>query len=200
MWKFEQTYSKQLEEVCTYSRLVYERGLVSARGGNISARCDESFLITGTNVPLRMVDQNGVVLCGPDGNPLEGQPELRPSKETPFHSIVYRCRPEIRFIIHAHPVHSIAFTLLNKELPMCTDSARMKLVQAPIIPRACPGTPQLASNVEQAVLAHPQALAFLMQAHGVLVLGENAEDCFCLLELLEDTAKIALLAQAAGAL
>lgn len=61
MWEFELDYPRQLKEVCEYSRLVYERGLVSAEGGNISARCGENFLITGTNVALRSADREGVV-------------------------------------------------------------------------------------------------------------------------------------------
>lgn len=197
MWEFELDYPRQLKEVCEYSRLVYERGLVSAEGGNISARCGENFLITGTNVALRSADREGVVFCGPDGSPLAGREGLRPSKETPFHKSVYRYRPEVNFIIHAHPSSSVAFTLLNKELPMLTDSSQMKLVRVPTIPEAWPGTPELAANVEKAVRENPDTFAFLMKAHGVLVLGREAEECFCLLELLEDTSKIALWVEAA---
>ncbi len=193
MWKLESIYSGQLQEVSQYSRLVYARGLVSAAGGNISARCGEGLLITGSNVSLRAVDQNGVVLCTCDGVPLEGREGLRPSKETPFHSRVYARRPEINFIIHAHPVHATAFTLLGKELPMLTESARMKLVNVPMIPRGLPGSDALAETVAEAVVSHPRSRAFLMEGHGALLLGQNAEEAYCLLELLEDSCKIALL-------
>ena len=80
---------------------------------------------------------------------------------------------------------------------MLTDSSQMKLVRVPTIPEAWPGTPELAANVEKAVRENPDTFAFLMKSHGVLVLGREAEECFCLLELLEDTSKIALWVEAA---
>lgn len=183
----------QMRDVQAYSGLVYSRGLVSAKGGNISARCGGQFLITATDAPLRAIDSSCAVLCSADGTPLPGQEGVRPSKETPFHQSIYRCRPDVNFVIHAHPCSCIAQTLMEAELPMLTVSARMKLGHVPTIPEARPGTAELADQVEQAVRGNPECCAFLMKAHGALVMGRSAEDCYCLLELLEDTAKIALL-------
>mgnify|MGYP000683014774 CR=1 FL=1 len=60
-WK--ESYSDQIENLISYSKLIYQRGLVSAAGGNISARCGRHVLITGSNIPLRTVTPEGLVLC-----------------------------------------------------------------------------------------------------------------------------------------
>ena len=178
-------YAGAAEEVIRYSALVYERGLVSAAGGNVSVRQGDRIVITGSNGPL--------VLCGGQGEVLEAAPGLKPSKETRFHLAVYRARPRARCVIHAHPVYSTIWSMRDKPLPLYTKSAQLKLVQVPVIPEGVPGSAQLADSVAQAVEAAPEeCTAFLMEAHGALVLGETMESCFQQLELLEDTAKIAV--------
>lgn len=186
-------FPAQLRDLREYSGLLYNRELVSAKGGNVSARCADGFLITATDAPLRAIGEGSAVLCAADGTPLPGQKGVRPSKETPFHQSIYRCRPEVNFVIHAHPCCCVAQGLMEEELPMLTASSRLKLSRVPMIPEADPGTAELAALVERAVLDNPACSAFLMKAHGALVMGRSAEECYCLLELLEDTAKIALL-------
>lgn len=186
-------YAEAADEVIRYSALVYQRGLVSAAGGNVSARQGDRIVITGSNVPLRAVTPEGLVLCGSTGQVLEAAPGLRPSKETRFHLAVYRARPQMRYVIHAHPVFSTIWSMQNKPLPLYTKSAQLKLVHVPVIPEGIPGSAQLADSVAQAVETAPEACtAFLMAAHGALVMGETMEACFHQLELLEDTAKIAV--------
>ena len=90
-WK--ESYSDQIENLISYSKLIYQRGLVSAAGGNISARCGRHVLITGSNIPLRAVTPEGLVLCDENGTVLDAPPHLRPSKESAFHLGIYRIRP-----------------------------------------------------------------------------------------------------------
>ena len=68
-WK--ESYSDQIENLISYSKLIYQRGLVSAAGGNISARCGRHVLITGSNIPLRAVTPEGLVLCDENGTVLD---------------------------------------------------------------------------------------------------------------------------------
>ena len=69
-WK--ESYSDQIENLISYSKLIYQHGLVSAAGGNISARCGRHVLITGSNIPLRAVTPEGLVLCDENGTVLDG--------------------------------------------------------------------------------------------------------------------------------
>ena len=193
-WSWETTHQQKVDDLIRFSRLLYDRGLVSAAGGNVSVRCGDHVLITGSNISLREVTDDSLVLCDMEGNILEAPPGLRPSKETRFHLGVYKQRPEICCVIHAHPSFSIAWSLEKKPLPMYTESAQLKLENVPLIPDAPPGSPELARQVTQTVAQSPDTVhAFLMERHGILVMGETVQECFHQAELLEDTAKIAVL-------
>lgn len=193
-WSWETQHPQEVEDIIQYSRLIYDRGLVSAAGGNVSIRCGTHVLITGSNVSLRNVTPDSLVLCDLQGTLLEAPPGLRPSKETRFHLGIYAHRPEISCVIHAHPSFSIAWSLEKKPLPLYTESAQLKLGNVPVIPDAPPGSAQLAQQVIQTVVQSPDTVhAFLMERHGILVMGETMQECFYQAELLEDTAKIAVL-------
>lgn len=131
-------WPKSADDIIRYSALVYQKGLVSAAGGNVSARLGGDMLITGSNVPLRAVTYEGLVLCDAEGHVKRAAQGLKPSKETRFHLDVYRLRPEINYIIHAHPTYSVLWTLQKKPLPLYTESAKLKLGEVPH--RARPGT------------------------------------------------------------
>ena len=73
----------------------------------------------------------------------------------------------------------------NQELPLYTESAKLKLVHVPLIPDGQPGSVDLAEKVLTAVShTSEDTTAFLMEAHGVLILGETMENCFHQAELL----------------
>ena len=102
-------WPKPADDIIRYSALVYQKGLVSAAGGNVSARLGGDMLITGSNVPLRAVTYEGLVLCDAEGHVKRAAQGLKPSKETRFHLDVYRLRPEINYIIQAHPTKTVEF-------------------------------------------------------------------------------------------
>ena len=98
-----------------------------------------------------------------------------------------------QYVLHAHPVFSTIWSMQNQELPLYTESAKLKLVHVPLIPDGQPGSVDLAEKVLTAVShTSEDTTAFLMEAHGVLILGETMENCFHQAELLEDSAKIAV--------
>ena len=90
------------------------------------------------------------------------------------------------------------WTLQKKPLPLYTESAKLKLGEVPVVPDRAPGLEELADAVAETVAnASAAAKAFLMEGHGILVMGQTMEECFDQAELLEDTAKIAFLQQLA---
>lgn len=192
-YSWESKYAEQMRDIIYYGKLLYSRGLISAAGGNISARCGEYMLISGSNVPMGELNKENLVLCDMQGRKLEGVEGLKPSKETPFHIRMYREHPEIKAVIHAHPNYSILWSLQGKPLPLYTESAKLKLGDVPIVPDGIPGSLELADNVlETDRRSGGSARAFLMEAHGILTMGESMRECFNTAELLEDSAKIAV--------
>ncbi len=186
-------YMDQANAIVEYSKLAYSTRLVSAAGGNISARCGEDVLITGTNVSLRSMRPESLVLCDMAKNVIESPSGVRPSKELGLHIGVYKSRPEIRYVLHLHPTYSIIASLAGEKLHLYTESAKLKLKDVPVVPAGAPGSDDLAGKVVKTLSDAPNEIkAFLMEAHGVLVIGETMEDCFNQAELLEDSAKIAV--------
>lgn len=191
----QEMIQQYIEQVIVYSRMMYDRGLISANGGNVSLRCgDDCFLITASGAALRNLRRDEILLCGQDGKILEGGEGKVLSKEYRMHLNCYFNRPKAGCVLHLHPSYSIAFTAYEKELPLYTASARLKLGRVPTIPYAEPGSVSLAEAVRTAIIENPSSKVFLMKAHGILVVEQSMEAGFELAELAEDTAKIALLA------
>ena len=194
MTKFELEYPDELQALIKYSRLVYERHLTSAAGGNVSVRAGKNVLITASGVCLGEVTAEGVFLCSLEGEILEGKQGLKPSKETPFHLNVYRSHANTGAVIHAHPIAATAYSMIGGKMPLLTESALAKLIEVPTIADAAPGSKELAELVYKAVSQdYPKAFAFLMQSHGILTFGRTLEEAFDTAELLEDSAKLALI-------
>lgn len=190
----KEEFPSQVQEVIEFSELTYTRGLVSAAGGNISIRCGDAILITGSGVSLRSLTAEDLLLCNAQGKVLMGDQKLKPSKEMKFHLNIYGARPEVSCIIHAHPCFATALSLSRKAMPLLTESAQLKLREVPLIEKASPGSVELADNVLRAVKeTHPSAIAYLLEAHGILALGGTMRECFDTAELVEDSAKIAIL-------
>lgn len=185
----------QIDSILKYSKCIYDRRLVSAIGGNVSVRCPMGVLITAGNAPMGELSYEDIVLCELDGTILRCPEGKKPSKEMQMHLSVYRSRQEVNGIIHAHPNYCTAFTAYDQALPLFTASAKFKLGMVPTIEAADPGSAELAEYVDSAVrVKYPHQMVYLMKAHGSLALGEKLLDAFYITELLEDTAKIALLA------
>ncbi|MBN1109390.1 MAG: class II aldolase/adducin family protein, partial [Methanomassiliicoccales archaeon] len=86
-------------DVVRYGRLLYERGLTSGIGGNISARAGDMMVITPSGSCKGMLDPAELVTVDiANGKALTG----RPSMETPFHLTVYRERSEVNGVVHVH--------------------------------------------------------------------------------------------------
>lgn len=183
----------QVEDIIKFSALTYSRSLVSASGGNVSERLGDIVLITGSNVSLREVRPEDIVICNLDGKVLFAREGLHPSKETRFHTGIYKLRPDVKGVIHAHPNFSTIWSMEDEPLPMHTKSAQMKLRMVPVVPDGYPGTDELANAVAATVHSAPNdTCAFLLRNHGSITVGTTLEDSFNAVELLEDTAKIAV--------
>jgi len=184
------------EQIARYSVKAYERGLVGGAGGNVSARVpgSEEILITRTGVILGEVTPDDVVPIDPTGRPLDPQGP-RPSKEVPFHTVVYRLRPDVNAIIHLHPCYAVVQSLRLADLPLLTVSARLALgPRVPCVPVAYAGTRLLAQYVGSALKEVPDAKVLLLAAHGLNAMAADLATAYALADLTEFTAKQACIA------
>ncbi|MBU4450062.1 MAG: class II aldolase/adducin family protein [Actinobacteria bacterium] len=183
-------------EIAKYSNLAYQRGLVGAAGGNVSARYENLFLITAGGKSLRDVTEEDIIIVDKGGNIIEGKEGQKPSKETSLHINVYKNRQDIDCVIHVHPSYCTAYSIKKKAVPMLTASSRLKLKEVPIIGYANPGSEELAGFVAQCVKEIPEYVkAITLEAHGLLVWDKGLANCFDIAELVEETARVAFISE-----
>lgn len=183
------------EEICRAGRLLYERGYVAGHDGNISVRVGpDRVLLTPSGVGKGRLEPDMLVLCGLDGAVLAG--DRHPSSESGMHLLLYRERPDVGAVVHAHPPVSTAFSVCRRGLaePYLTETVS-GLGEVPVAPFALPSTPEVAESIRPLIHNHS---AVLLANHGALAWGEGLWAAFDRLETVEHTAKIYLCLEQLG--
>lgn len=192
------SWQKAAEEFMTVAHRLWQRGLVAGSGGNLSLRIPDSshIMISPSGVAnidckpetLLRVDLEGKVISG----------EGRPSKDLAFHLGIYRNRPDVKGIVHAHVPWSTALTFLGyKELPLFTPHAQAKLHRVEVVPYAPSESQELTGWVTEAFNSQ-KIVAVLLEQHGVVAVGATLQAACNIAELVEETAQIAVLAHLGG--
>lgn len=183
------------EQIASVMRRVYDRGLTTATGGNISVLDDDGNIwITPKGFDKGSLTAEDIVCVHPDGT-YEGKHE--PSSEIFFHRATYRARPDFRAVVHAHPVFCIAFSL-TRTLPR-VDLLPDTLQQCKhmrLSKYAMMGSPELGENMF-AEFSKGADVVFL-ENHGVCVGGEDLLSAYQLFETIEFAAKLDLLSRKLG--
>ena len=181
-------YEKERGQVAYFMRRLYRQGLTTTSGGNISCIMPEGVMaITASQWDKCEIQADGIGLVNmEDGHSLT--PELKLSIETEMHLEIYRKRPDVKAIVHAHPVTATAFCAMDKAIDTHLTAEAYALLGEPVwIPYALMGTSQLAHNVAACMKA--PCVCGLMENHGVLALGPTLLAAFDRLELLEAAAR-----------
>ena len=195
----------QDETVAAAKRMLVEAGAILAgigqgdmTRGHVSVRMPgrpELFLMKPHSVGLDEITPDIILTIGLDG--LGVAVSARRHSEVFIHSEVYRARPDVGAVIHTHPVHAVAFSATGRPLrPLCQGGAifagrlpsfdaTMDLIR----------TPEMGRAVADALGPHP---AVLMRCHGVAMTGRTLAEATIGCVMLEDAARIQLLAEAAG--
>ena len=183
--------SAKVEELITYSRILYERKLLHATGGNTSVRDGDSVLISQTGAELGFLTEKEIVRVDLDGNIIEGE---APSKEMGMHLAMFRARPGAGAVIHAHPTFAIAYSTMVTEpsensIPPYTAAFYVRAGRVPMVPYHASGAHSLHLAVE--ALA-PDYHALLLRQHGMLVAGSNMAETLGMVEEIEQCCQISI--------
>ncbi|RLE99093.1 MAG: class II aldolase/adducin family protein [Thermoprotei archaeon] len=184
------------EDICKVMRNLFNRGLISALGGNVSARVpgSEEFWITPSGIFKGELSAEDLVKLDLEGNILEGF--LRPSIEWPFHAAIYKVRPDVNAVVHAHNPFTLGLTLAGVGLKPITVEAVMVLRKVEVVPFAFPGTEELANLVKEKAMAGARAI--VLQNHGIVAMGANLYEAEAIAETLEEVAIAQFVAMALG--
>ena len=183
------------EELVRFGRLTYERRLLVAMDGNLSARLPSGdVLCTRAGCHKGFLRDDDILLVRPDGSVKRG--EGRPTSEIFMHLACYRERPDVQAVIHAHPPLCVAFTIASVSMDRCVlPEVVLTLGSIPTAPYKTTGTSDLAEQIGSYVRDFD---AILMDTHGALTVGRDVLEAFCRLETMEHTALILKTAQDLG--
>ena len=170
------------------------RRLVSARDGNLSARlAPDRFLVTATGVRKGELRNRDLVEVDEQGKPVGSG---HPTTEIGLHLTVYRQRPDVRAVVHAHPPVAVGFATAGLDLTeLLLPEVAVDLGPVPLVAYATPGTPDLERAVGDIPKGHN---GFLLANHGAVTVGETVDQALDRMETLEHLAWITLSAKLLG--
>jgi L-fuculose-phosphate aldolase len=165
------------------AKRLYAKNMNAALGGNVSIRLGDEIAITPAGINKGFMTEDDVVIVDMEGNKLGGNG--KPSSEGKMHYEIYKLRPDVHAIIHAHPPFAVGFALAHHDLPDdILPEASILLGHVPCLAYVTPSTIELAREVARG-LAHRNA-AF-MANHGAITVGTDLEEAYNRMELLEQT-------------
>ena len=182
-------------QLARFGKWLYRLGFVPGTAGNLSVRLsDDMILATPTGMSKFLLRASDMVLVDLDGHKMGGSRNV--TSEIGMHLAIYRRRPDIQAVVHAHPPIATGFAScgLALEEPLCSEVV-MALGSIPLAPYATTGTTDVASSIAPLVADHD---AILLANHGVVTAGDTLQNAFMRMETVEHFAHICLVARQLG--
>ena len=183
------------QDIAEVGKRMYARGYVASNDGNISARLDDNkVLVTPTGVSKGFMKPEDLIVVNMEGKVLSGT--KKPSSEVFMHLQVYKDRPDVNSVCHAHPPYATGFAVAGIPLDKCIlPEVIITLGSIPLIEYGTPGTEELYRPVTELLKDYD---AFLLANHGALTVGNDVINAYHKMETLEHFAQIAFVAQQLG--
>lgn len=182
-------------EIVRFGRRIYELGYVAATDGNLSVRLGPNrVLATPTSMSKGMMEPKDMVVVDMAGRKVSGRRNV--SSEIAMHLLIYKLRPDVNAVVHAHPPTATGFAAAGMALDqaLCSEVV-ITLGSIPLARYGCPGTKELSDGLEPLIPRHD---AILMANHGVVTYGENLSHAYMNMETVEHFARIALVVHQLG--
>lgn len=178
-----------LNELIDAARQLTQEGLVTGAGGNVSAREGDSMWISPSGFSLGDASAKDYPrISVSSGEILDG--EHRPSSEVLMHLEVYRVRPEVRSIVHAHPKMTVALTCAGHDLrPLYADYYVYLGSHVPHVPYITVTTKELAAAVSKEFKA-PDCRGMVLRNHGTITVGQSVKEALFRTLAMEEQAFI----------
>ncbi len=166
---------------------IYRYGMTTTSGGNLSIRDDNGDIwITPSGIDKGNLTRADMIQVKPDGTLIGIH---KPSVELPFHKEIYRVRPDLRAIVHAHPPTLVAFSLARK-LPNThlIPTASEVCGEVTMAKYDVPGSEQLGRNIAEEFAKGYNSV--LLENHGVVCGGKNLFGAFMSFETLDTCGRL----------
>jgi L-ribulose-5-phosphate 4-epimerase len=188
-------FEKEKRAVINTAITIKEYGLIALAGGNVSMRMDcGDILVTPSGTYYETMRDEDVLVMDIDGNIKEGT--LKPSVDTVALLYIYRNMPEVNAIIHTHQIYATAVGLIADKLPAVTTTlSNVTLGEVNVAPYSSPASLNMGIETVQHINGKR---AVILKHHGVVTVGANLKEALYAAIYMEDSAKVYLVAKAAG--
>lgn len=175
-------------------RMLEHQGIIDFNGHASIRAGDDRMLINAGSAQRSRLTADDISLVDLDGNLIEGRG--RPPLEFHLHAGIYKARPEVKAIVHAHPQWSTYLTMTGHAYqPVFAQGTLVHPV--PVL-----GTPDSINSPEMSArlnVALGQRPAALMKSHGAVTVGADIVEAFVLIVYLEENARRQYMAMQIGA-
>jgi L-fuculose-phosphate aldolase len=182
-------------DIVEIGRRMYARGYTASNDGNISVRIGpDRLLMTPKSVCKGFMTPDMMCVTDLDGKKISGDRD--PSSEALMHLEVYRQRPDVNAVVHAHPPTATGFAVAGIPLDRAVLAEVLTtLGSIPLAEYATPSTAELPEAVRKYIKAHD---GMLLANHGALTVGADLYSAYYKMETIEHFAHISLVARMLG--
>ena len=189
-------------QLVTAIESVVRAGIMSkSNHGNMSLRVPgtDRFLMTSTS-SFRWVGPASLVTLDLQGHLIEGEIQPTSAEVIQMHAAVYRERPDAGSVLHTHSPYATAFAVASRSLPLFYEAeVRNDIIEGvPLAGYGPRGSSESVDNITSVLRAHDGIRGLLLENHGVLAFGKNAEGAATANIIIEETAQLALYAESLG--
>lgn len=183
--------------ICEIGKRVYTNGFVAANDGNISVRINENeILTTPTGVSKGFMTPDMICKVNMKGEVVSASGKYKPSSEVKMHLRVYKERPDVNSVVHAHPPYGTSFAIAG--IPLAKPIMPEAVIALGCVPIAEYGTPST-EEIPDAISKYLQNYdALLLENHGALTYGQDLMTAYFKMESLEFYAKLTFISTMLG--
>lgn len=171
--------------------LMHKKGFLAGTDGNLSVLTDDKkVLITRSGVNKAFLKAEDILTVDLDGKIIDGK--FKVSSELAMHLKVYKLRPDLKAVIHAHPPYVVAYNVANVELSSKLLPETVLLLGDIITSSySRPCCKDNAKIIAEHIL---KTKVIVLKRHGTITCGKDLIEAYNLLEKLEHTAKVGVIA------
>ena len=177
------------KQICEIGKRIYDRNMVAANDGNISVKIsDNEFLCTPTGVSKGFMTPDYICKVDRDGNVIQANGSFKPSSEIKMHMRVYKERPDVNSVVHAHPIYATSFAIAG--IPLTQPIMPEAVIALGCVPIAKYGRPST-EEIPDAVSEYVQYFdAVLLESHGALTYSDSLINAYYKMESVEFYAQL----------
>jgi L-fuculose-phosphate aldolase len=192
------TADEARQKLIDAGRILDEAGLADLTRGHVSIRVPGDpthFYMKPHSFGFEEITPENIVICNLDGEKIGGGG--RKHSEVYIHSEIFKARPDVMSVIHAHPTYAVAWSATGKPLQPISQPGIAFADGVPYFTDTVDliRSTDMGAGVARALGTHK---AVLMRNHGVAVVGATVDEATILTIMLDNAAQIQLLAEAAG--